>query len=209
MTWLKPLFGSLSSLFVIIGGIPYLKDIHQGKAHPHVLSWFGWSFITALGASAMLAEGSTWAVAILLANTFLCVSIAGYSIFKKVGVWSTTIYDYVFFGLGILGLILWQTLDMPIIALICAIVADFSFGFPTIIKTYKDPTTETPFVWVAATISGFLSLFSIQSFAFHEAAYPLYLFIYDSVVLLLVLKVIARAKEIAPRTISSEIVDVV
>ena len=103
MIEVKALFGILSSFFIIIGGIPYIKDIHQGKAHPHVLSWLGWAFITALGGAAMLAEGSTWAVAILFANTLLCLSIAGYSIVKKVGVWSTGIYDYVFFGLGILG----------------------------------------------------------------------------------------------------------
>lgn len=188
------LFGILSSFFVLIGGIPYLKDIHQGKAHPHVLSWLGWAFITALGASAMLAEGSTWVVAILFANTLLCLSIAGYSIVRKVGVWSTGIYDFVFFGIGILGLILWQVLNIPIIALVCAIVADLSFGLPTIIKTYKDPSTETSFVWMTATISGLLSLFAVQSFAFHEVAYPLYLFVYDTLVLLLVLKIIYRSK---------------
>jgi hypothetical protein len=189
---LKPIFGILSSIFVIIGGIPYLKDIYKGDAHPHVLSWLGWSFITALGGSAMLAEGSTWAVAILFANTLLCLSIAGYSIFKKVGVWSTGMYDYIFFGLGIIGLILWQTLDMPVIALVCAIVADFSFGFPTVIKTYKDPSTETSFVWLTAAISGLLSLFAVQNFSFSEAAYPIYLFVYDTVVLFLALKILRK-----------------
>lgn len=190
----KALFGILSSFFVLIGGIPYLKDIHQRKAHPHVLSWLGWAFITALGASAMLAEGSTWVVAILFANTLLCLSIAGYSIIQKVGVWSTGIYDFIFFGLGIIGLVLWQVLDMPIIALVCAIMADLSFGLPTIIKTYKDPSTETPFVWATATISGLLSLFAVQNFAFHEVAYPLYLFIYDTLVLLFVLRIIYQPK---------------
>ncbi len=197
MIEIKAVFGILSSFFVLIGGIPYLRDIHQGKAHPHVLSWFGWAFITALGASAMLAEGSTWAVAILLANTLLCLSIAGYSIVRKVGVWSTGIYDYIFFGLGILGLVLWQALDMPIIALVCAILADLSFGLPTIIKTYKDPSSETPFVWATATISGLLSLFAVQNFDFHEVAYPLYLFIYDTTVLLLVWRIIYRPKNIS------------
>jgi hypothetical protein len=118
-----------------------------------------------------------------------------------VGVWSTGIYDYVFFGLGILGLILWQVLDMPIIALVCAIVADLSFGLPTIIKTYKDPSTETPFVWATATISGLLSLFAVQSFAFHEVAYPLYLFIYDTLVLLLVLKIVHRSVTIEEKVL--------
>jgi hypothetical protein len=189
---IKALFGILSSAFVLIGAFPYLKDIHQKKAHPHILSWLGWSFITALGAFAMLADGSTWAVAILFANTALCMMVVIYSIIRKVGVWATSKMDIVFFGLGIIGLILWKTLDLPVLALICAIIADFAFGLPTIIKTYKDPSSETSFVWVTATISGLLSLFAIGSFAFHEVAYPLYLFIYDTTVLLLVLKIIKK-----------------
>ena len=195
---IKALFGTLSSILVLIGGIPYLQDIHKRKAHPHVLSWLGWAFITALGAFAMMAEGSTWVVAILFANTALCVSVAGYSLIRKVGVWSTSIYDFVFFGLGILGLVLWQTLGIPVLALICAILADLFFGLPTIFKTYKDPNTETSFVWMMASASGLLSLFAAQNLQFHEIAYPLYLFIYDTTVLLLVLKILKRKEVDTP-----------
>ncbi len=191
---IKAIFGILSSIVVLIGGIPYIMDIHRGKAHPHVLSWFGWTFITTLGASAMLAEGSEWTVAILFANAGNCLLIAVYSIIKKVGVWSVSIYDYMFFILGVIGLVLWQTLDLPILALICAIVADFCFGFPTIIKTYKDPLSETYFVWLTASISGLLSLLTIKSFVFTDVAYPLYLFIFDTTVLLLVLQFIKKRK---------------
>ncbi len=188
----KAIFGLLSAIVVLIGGFPYLRDIHKRKVQPHVLSWIGWAFITALGASAMIADGSTWTAAILLANTILCISIALYSAIKRVGVWSTGFYDYVFFGFGILGLILWQVLDMPVIAIICAIIADLSFGFPTIIKTYKDPLTETPFVWATASLSGLLSLFAVQHLAFYDFGYPLYLFMYDTLLLLLVLRVFKK-----------------
>ncbi len=186
MIELKAIFGILSAFFVLLGGIPYLRDIYHKKAHPHVLSWLGWAFITALGASAMFAEGSTWVVGILVANTVLCLTIAVYSIAKRVGVWSTTIYDYVFFGLGIIGLILWQVLDIPLIALICAIAADLFFGLPTLVKTFKDPSSETSFVWMTSAISGVLSLLAAQAFVFHEVAYPMYLFLYDFTMFLLV-----------------------
>lgn len=191
----KATFGLLSSFFVLLGGLPYLNDIHKKRANPHVLSWLGWAFITALGAFAMLAEGSVWAVAILFANTALCLLIALYSIIRGVGVWATGKYDFVFFGIGVLGLVLWQVLDMPVIALVCAILADFCFGAPTIIKTFKDPSTETPFVWATATTSGLLSLFALQNLSFHEVAYPFYLFIFDATVLVLALGWITRSRK--------------
>jgi hypothetical protein len=81
---------------------------------------------------------------------------------------------------------------MPTIALVCAILADFAFGIPTIIKAFKKPESETVFPWLMATFSGFFSLFAIEVFAFHEVAYPLYLFIFDTTVLLLVAKIIKK-----------------
>jgi hypothetical protein len=189
---LKAVFGILSAVVLIVGGIPYLKNIHDRKIRPHVLSWIGWSFITAIGAFSMLASGSEWVVAILFANTFLCISIAVYSIVRKVGVWSASSYDFILFGLGLLGLILWQVSGLPIIAIIFAILADFCFGLPTIIKAFKNPKSETYFVWLASTVSGLLSLFAIKQYTFSEIAYPLYLFIFDIIVLLLVLKIIKK-----------------
>jgi len=189
---IKAIFGILSSIFLIIGGVPYLIDIHKKRIHPHILSWIGWSFITALGGSAMLASGSQWVVALLFANTLFCFSVAGYSIVRKVGVWSASVYDFLFFGLGILGLILWRVTGSPIIALVLAIIADLSFGLPTIIKTYKNPKSETYFAWLASTASGLLSLFAVENLNFSEVAYPFYLFTYDMVVLLLVLRIIRK-----------------
>jgi hypothetical protein len=189
---IKALFGILSSIVVLIGGFPYIKDIYKRKARPHVLSWLGWGFITSLGALAMLASGSKWVVAILFANSLLCFIIVVFSIVRKVAILSTTKLDYLFFGLGILGLVLWQTLDMPIFAIVCAILADFSFGLPNIIKIYKKPKTETTFIWLTATLSGLLSMFAIEHFTFSQSGYPIYLFIYDTIVLLLVLKVVRK-----------------
>jgi hypothetical protein len=185
-------FGVLSSLAILVGAGPYIRDIVNKKIHPHVLSWLGWAFITGLGASAMYAEGSTWLAVIVGANTITCLSVVIFSLVAKVAVWKSSKYDSLFFTLGIIGLILWLTLDLPVLALVCAILADFAFGIPTILKTYNEPSTETPFAWSMSTLSGLLSLFAIQTFAFYEVAYPIYLFVFDSVMLLLVLGIIKK-----------------
>jgi uncharacterized membrane protein len=190
----KEFLGIVSAIFVLIGIFPYLRDIHFKRVQPHVLSWIGWTFITALGASAMLADGVTWAATFIFANTFLCLLLAIYATFKKVGVWTTGTYDYLFFGLGVLGLILWQVFDLPILALICAILADLFFGLPTVIKTYKRSASETPFVWVTAVSSALLGLLAAKDFNFSEIAYPLFLFFYDSTILLLSLRTMRHEK---------------
>lgn len=189
---LKAIFGILASAAIFIGGVPYINDIIKRRVKPHILSWLGWGFITAIGGFAMLAEGSTWAVALIFANTAMCLIIAFSAMIIKRGVWSTGIHDYVFFGAGLLGILLWQMLDMPVIALICAILADLAFGIPTIIKTFKDPSTETPFPWAMSVIAEIFGLLALSNFSFHEAAYPVYLFIFDIIVFLLILKIFKR-----------------
>lgn len=189
---MKAVFGIASSIILIIGGLPYLYDIHRQKIRPHILSWLGWSFITALGAFAVLADGGGWVVAMLFANTVLCLLMAGYSIFKKVGVWSASIYDFLFFGVGLLGLILWQVSGEPIVAIIFAVIADFCFGVPTIIKTYKNPQSETYFAWLASVVAELLALFAVKHYVFSELVYPVYLLIFDAFVLGLVLGLIGK-----------------
>lgn len=200
----KATFGILSSLAILIGGLPYLNDIRLKRIKPHVLSWLGWGFITAIGAFAMLAEGSTWAVALVFANTVMCTLIALAAIITRTGVWSTGIQDFVFFGVGLLGIILWQTLDLPILALICAILADLSFGVPTIIKTFRDPSTETPFAWVMSVVGEIFGLLALSNLSFHEVAYPIYLFIYDSSVVLIIYKIIKKSSNKAGTSVSTK-----
>ena len=191
---IKATFGVLSAIFTFAGLVPYFLEIHKRKIYPHNLSWLGWAFITLIGGAAMLASGGGWSVVILFANTLSCLFVVGYSIYKKVGVWSTTKYDYVFFGLGILGIILWQTFNLPLIAIICTVLADLLFGIPTIIKAYKNPRSETYLTWLACSISGLLSLFAVRSFTVSEFLYPLYLFVFDTTIFLIV--VILRNKKI-------------
>jgi len=189
---LKAIFGILSSTAIFVGGIPYINDIIKRRVKPHILSWLGWGFITAIGGFAMLAEGSTWAVALIFANTVMCLVIAFSAMAIKTGVWSTGFQDYAFLGAGLLGIVLWQTLNMPVLALICAILADLAFGIPTIIKTFKDPSTETPFLWAMSVLAEIFGLLALSNFSFSEAAYPVYLFIFDLIIFLIILKVIKR-----------------
>ena len=184
---IKATFGILSAVFTFAGLIPYFISIHKREIYPHNLSWLGWFFVTFIGAVAMLSDGGQWSVLIIFANSLSCLFVVIYSVYKKVGIWSTAVYDYIFFGLGILGVILWQTFNLPIIAIICVVISDLSFGIPTIIKIYKNPNSEIYLVWLSCSIAGALSLFSLNNFAVTEFLYPLYLFIFNTTILSLVL----------------------
>lgn len=185
---LKAISGILSAVFTLLGAIFYLRSIHKKEINPQILSWFGWAFITLVGTLAMLDSGSTWSVLFIFSNFLSCISIALYSIYRKVGTWSTSSYDYIFFTLGVLGIILWQTFDMPILAIIFCVLADLFFAIPTIIKTFKDPNSENATSWIPYCIAGVFGLLSIQTFLATEVLYPSYIFTLNSIVLIIIFK---------------------
>lgn len=183
----KIISGILSAVFTLIGVSFYLYSIYKKENIPHILSWLGWAFITIIGAIAMLDSGSTWATIFIFANSFSCLSVAIYSIYKKTGVWSTNFYDYIFFGFGVLGIILWQILDAPFLAIILCVIADLLFAIPTVIKVYKNPNSETAKSWVPYCIAGVFGLLAIQTFSFSETIYPFYIFSINFLILIIIL----------------------
>ena len=62
-----------------------------------------------------------------------------------------------------------------VVAIVLAVCADFIATIPTIIKTYKEPYSETPIAWLAVTVAGTLSIFSTTLFDIANLLYPLYL----------------------------------
>lgn len=183
---IKFVFGILSTVFTFVGLIPYFLNVQKRIIYPHNLSWLGWAFITLVGGLAMLSAGSKWAVLILFANSASCIAVVLLSIYKKVGVWSTTKYDYLYFVLGIIGIILWQLFNVPLFAILCCVIADLCFGIPTLIKAYKNPKSENYLTWLACSLAGLFSVFALNSFQITESLYPLYLFSFDTAVLLIV-----------------------
>jgi hypothetical protein len=183
----KIVFGVISSVFIFVGLIPYIRDIKLKKVQPHILSWAGWGGITGVGFVAMLSEGFTGGAILVGANFFACFGIAIYAKIKGVGVWNTSKYDYAFFMLGLVGVVLWQVFNSPDIAIGFAILADFCFGIPTIIKIYKHPKSETVLPWLMTSIAGLAGLVAISYVSFTEIAYPVYLAIYDTSALGLIL----------------------
>lgn len=183
----KAIFGILSAIFTLFGAIFYLRSIYRKEINPHILSWIGWAFITMIGATAMLDSGSTWSVLFVISNSLSCISVALYSIYKRVGTWSTTIYDYVFFGFGILGIILWQTFDAPLLAIVLSVLADLFFAVPTLVKVYKNPKSENAKSWIPYCIAGIFGLLSMKTFSSTEVLYPIYIFTLNFMVLGIVL----------------------
>lgn len=63
--------------------------------------------------------------------------------FNKEAYWEIKKTDYLYGIVAILSMLLWYITKDPSSALLFALIADFAVGYPTLIKTYHYPKTES------------------------------------------------------------------
>ena len=73
-----------------------------------------------------------------------------------------------------LKIILWQVTHIPNLAIIFSILADALASFPTIVKSYNHPETETLSAYFIGIINSTLTLLVIKTWNFENYAFQAY-----------------------------------
>jgi uncharacterized membrane protein len=84
--------------------------------------------------------------------------------------------------LAVVALILWVIADQPLYAVIFALMADALASFPTLLKAWKYPETETGLGYAMATLNACIGLIALSSITFINAAFLVYLILIGSVI---------------------------
>ena len=97
------------------------------------------------------------------------------SFVNKKGYWKTTKFDY-FCGLfSVIALVLWLVANLPVYAILLAVIADFFAAIPTIKKSWTNPESETGIAYVLSFISVLVILPTIKVFDIQNTAFQIYL----------------------------------
>jgi hypothetical protein len=108
------------------------------------------------------------------------------SFVNKQAEWKLTRFDITCGALSLLGLAAWQITKVGDVAIASSIIADGLAAIPTVVKAYKFPETETPWPWIAAAISGLFTTLTITNWTFANYGFPIYIFLIDILIYLLV-----------------------
>ena len=169
-------FAVIGAIIASLGGIYYLYETITGKAKPNRVTWVLWGVFPMITFAAQRSQGVSsisWASFVAGLTPILVVAASFYA---KDAYWKTKPIDFACMTLGIIGMLLWAITNSPNIAILFSIFADAAAAFPTILKSYKNPETES---WIAYSLSalGFgVGLFSIHSWNFQNYAFLSYLF---------------------------------
>jgi hypothetical protein len=148
---------ALSAAFLLIAPITYIISIFKGRTKPHRMTRFILFFVTALNFISILVVNGN-----IGANVFAGIMFAQSAVIFFLSLWrgvgGTTKLDWTCLTIAILGVVMWKLTGNPVMGILFSILADLAAYIPAFLKTWKHPSTETPWYYVAGTISAVLSL---------------------------------------------------
>ena len=168
--------GMLSAALSTCAFLPYLRDMVRGAARPLRSTWLIWTVISAISAASNISAGADNSL------LFVCVQ-AGFTalIFLmslRYGMGSFVHRpDAKILGAAAIGLALWWLTESATWALAIAILVSALGGGATIVKTYHAPQSEPYSCWIISSVAAFLAILSVGSLNPVLLAYPVYLFV--------------------------------
>ncbi|HTE22467.1 MAG TPA: hypothetical protein VK674_05510 [Candidatus Limnocylindria bacterium] len=147
----------------------------QSNTRPNLVTWLLWSLAPMIAFAAQL-QADVGPAALLTLMVGLCplaVFIAG----LKKGEFRPSRFDLVCGGASIVALILWQITGSGALAVTLSITADGLAAAPTLIKAYKDPRSESPFLFMLFAVSAGVTLLTLNAWSLESAGFSAYILI--------------------------------
>lgn len=167
--------------------LKYIQDTLSNKIQPNIVSWAVWATASLLSFFVALSTGIPF---LELFSTFISglvpLIIVLVLIFVNKGKFIFSKLDIFCFGLAILGLILWKILG-PIYGYGFGLLADMTGFVPTLVKTFKNPKSETIPVYVMGMISSVINILTLQNFSLFTLGFPIYITSFNSLIVIMVL----------------------
>jgi len=153
--------------------------------------------ITALGTASLFANQDR--VAIWFLSICAVCSLIIFLLSLKYGMGGWEKIDILCLVIAIIGIVVWQITDSPALGLYASILADFVGMIPALIKTYRLPHTEYYLSYIFDVSAALFTLLAIQKWEIEGYAYPMYIFVINSIMLLLILRPKNKSKRYAQK----------
>lgn len=167
---MKDFLGILAVIITFIGYAPYVWNTLKGKTRPHIFSWFTWALVTFLVFALQLYGKGGAGTYTTLAAAFLCTLI--FILGLKNGKRDITKFDVIVFIFSLIATSIWVFAKQPIISTLLLVAINTLATLPTIRKSWKDPNSETLFLWEMAALRNFLGILALSNYSVLTWLYP-------------------------------------
>lgn len=172
MDW-HTVLGIAGGLLFVASTVLYVRDMLYGTTRPSLISQGLWLFINGILAAAQFAAGGPWGAFLALAAA-LCNLIIVVIILRGYGYTRYNWSDGVCLVLALLAIFSWQVTNDPRAAIIFALISYVFSVTPTIVKTYRVPSSEHIGAWIMVIIAAVCSILAANTYDFANLAFPIY-----------------------------------
>ncbi len=166
-------FAILSVVLSLAAVPPYYIAILHGETKPERATWVIFSVLNLTALVSQVYLGATWSLAFLGADTLNSLGVLALAVKFGVGGW--TRLDRLALAVATVGVIISILARQPVIALLGAVLADFSGTSLTIRKAFRAPGSEALISWLLSGSSALCGLLSVGKWDAALLLYPAYL----------------------------------
>lgn len=179
--------GVIAGLLSCFAFVPYIRDTLASRTRPQRASWLIWAVLGSIAFFSQVYEGagaSLWFVGIQVSGTLTVLML---SIWKGKGTYFRYT-DILVLTAAACGLVLWYFSQTAIYALATTITISLLGGVVTVIKAYREPSSETRSMWFLSFFASIFAALSVGQGDLILLAYPMYLFtLYGAILVALAL----------------------
>ena len=176
----------LSAALSIAAYLPYIGDTLRGRTRPQRASWLIWSVLGSIAFASQLyegAQGTLWFAGAQVSGT---ITVFVLSLWRGKGELLSPV-DVLALGVAAIGLVLWHLTDTAAYALAITISISMLGGVLTILKTYRDPGSETTITWILSFCASVCTIAAAGTVNPVILAYPVYLLVLNGGIILAIM----------------------
>ncbi len=168
-------FGILSFVLSFGATIPYAVDILKGRAKLARSTRILFLFLMLVTLFVQSREFTSWVLLLTIGE--LATQVLLFSLVFKYGVGGLARLDLLCYGAFAVSLIAYLLTRNVVLSLTLLIVTDLIAFVPTIVKNWRDPTSDTWVFFVAGGMAAAAaSLLARETNAYAEVVFPVYIF---------------------------------
>jgi hypothetical protein len=190
---MQDVFLVISTIIGLITPIIGIRAVLRGEYKPHRITRLVLLIVTVLFVTTLIAQNDRTALYLALAQVIGSIGIFILSI--KYGVGGTSKMDAVVFIGAMASLVIWKTTNDAALGLYASILTDLIGFSPTIIKAWKDHTSEEWKFYACDVLASFFNLLALKSLLFNEVVFPVYIFLINLLITLILLYKISKSKK--------------
>lgn len=187
------LFSTIAIALSILGFVPYIRSILQGKTDPHLFSWIIWGLTTVIVFFAQLSDEGGWGAWPTGISGLISIGIAGLAYQRRRNILINRT-DVLFLVVALAAIPLWAVTSNPLWSVILLTFADTVATWPTLRKCWHDPFREDLWMYWILFVRNFFSIAGLEHLSLTTVLFPL---VMSVAIVVLVGVVIVRRRNFA------------